>query len=86
MGYSLETMSVKLLQSQARSLFNSAKESEPVSGFEPLTVRLQGAFEQSLNVRVRRLMCHLAASIIARSRLALPRACLCWLPLLAPSI
>jgi len=55
MGYSLETMSVKLLQSQARSLFNSAKESEPVSGFEPLTVRLQGAFEQPLNVRVRRL-------------------------------
>ena len=63
---------------------NSREFVEPVNGFEPLTVRLQGAILASLDGATHCLICQLAALIVAQSRLASLRACVrrlpCWLP------
>jgi hypothetical protein len=68
---------------QVRGLM-AANQMEPVSGFEPLTVRLQGAILASLDVASHCLMCRLSALIVAQSRLASLRACLRWLPVWLP--
>jgi hypothetical protein len=41
---------------------------EPVSGFEPLTVRLQGASQRCLGIAHHGLMCHLAGIIVGLER------------------
>jgi hypothetical protein len=58
---------------------------EPVSGFEPLTARLQGAIQQSRNVAGRGGICHLAASTVANCGATSLAACLRWLPLWLPA-
>jgi hypothetical protein len=58
---------------------------EPVSGFEPLTCRLQGAIGPSWIVAGRRLTSHLPAPIVARRRPMSVTACMRWLPLWLPA-
>ena len=53
-------------------------------GVEPPTFRFSGAICRSRTVASRRLICHLAASIVARGRLASLDVCLCWLPVWLP--
>jgi hypothetical protein len=57
---------------------------EPVSGNEPLTCRLQGAFVRWLDVANRGPMCHLAGLIVAGDRPPSLGACLRWLPFWLP--
>jgi hypothetical protein len=58
---------------------------EPVSGFEPLTVRLQGASERHRDVARHGLMWRLAGVIVGRYRLTLLDGCQRWLPIWLPA-
>jgi hypothetical protein len=58
---------------------------EPVSGFEPLTVRLQGAIQRSRNIGEHGHTCHLAASTVAHGRPASVTICRRWLPVWLPA-
>ena len=53
-------------------------------GVEPPTFRFSGAILRSRTVAGCRLICHLAATIVARGRLTSPEACLRWLPVWLP--
>ena len=55
-----------------------------MSGFEPLTVRLQGASGPSPGVAGRGSICRLAAVIVAGDSLTSPGSCLRWLPVWLP--
>ena len=70
--------------SEARESPDMASDLEPVSGIEPLTCRLQGAFEPSRDVADRGLMRHLAGLIVGWVRLTSPGICLRWLPIWLP--
>ena len=65
---------------------DKASELEPVSGFEPLTCRLQGAIGPSWTVAGRRLISRLPAPIVAGRRPASVTACLRWLPIWLPAV
>ena len=58
---------------------------EPVSGFEPLTCRLQGAIGPSWTVAGRRLISRLPAPIVAGRRPTPVTRCLRWLPFWLPA-
>src|ERR1700733_6804300 len=58
---------------------------EPVGGFEPLTVRLQGASGSSLGIAEHGFICRLAAGTVAGYSPASPGCCLRWLPVWLPS-
>ena len=68
------------------SLADKASELEPVSGFEPLTCRLQGAIRPSWTVAGRRLISRLPAPIVAGRRPASVTPCLRWLPIWLPAV
>jgi hypothetical protein len=55
-------------------------------GVEPPTFRFSGAIRRSRTVASRRLICHLAATIVARGRLLSLEVCLCWLPVGSPNL
>ena len=59
---------------------------EPVSGFEPLTCRLQGAIGPSWTVAGRCLISQLPAPIVAVGRPTSVTACLRWLPIWLPAV
>jgi hypothetical protein len=58
---------------------------EPVSGFEPLTVRLQGASQRYRSVAGRGLMWRLAGVTVCRGRITSLDGCPCWLPFWLPA-
>ena len=64
---------------------DNASDPEPVSGFEPMTVRLQGAIQRSRNVGGRGRTCHLAASTVAHGSPTSVTVCLRWLPVWLPA-
>ena len=72
--------------SAVQRVFSADFYMEPVSGFEPLTCRLQGEIQQSRNVADRGSMCRLAVSTVAHGRPASVTACLRWLPIWLPTV
>ncbi len=58
---------------------------EPVSGFEPLTIRLQGTVMRSRNVGGHGCTGHLAASTVACGRPVSLTVCPRWLPVWLPA-